>query len=92
VSFWQWLAHVLGLDNLSGPFYGFWSGVGSDLGELTIIGAAASIYWRHTCHVKRCYRIGRHPVQGTPHVVCRKHHPTGEPTHEEILRQHKEAN
>jgi len=85
------LAHFFGIDNLSGPFYGFWSGVGSDIGEVTIIGAAASLYWKHTCHAKGCYRIGRHPVEGTPHVVCRKHHPDGEPTHAEILEQHRES-
>lgn len=85
-----WLAHFLGLDNLSGPFYGFWSGFGSDLGELTLIGAALSLYWRHNCHVKGCIRLGRHAVNGTPYVVCKKHHPTGAPSHGDVLRAHQE--
>jgi hypothetical protein len=84
----DWLAHFFGLDNLSGPFYGFWSGIGSDIGEVTVIGAALSIYWKHNCHVKGCWRIGRHQVEGTPHVVCQKHHPDGAPTHVEVLQQH----
>jgi hypothetical protein len=92
VSLLGWLAHLMGLDNLSGPFYGFWSGIGSDLGEVTIIGAALSIWWKHECHVKGCHRMGRHPVAGTPHVVCRRHHPEGEKTHAQILADHAEAN
>lgn len=87
-AFWQWLSHVLGLDNLSGPFYGWWSGAGSDLGELALVVGAWTLFRRHNCHAKGCWRIGRHQVEGTPHVVCRKHHPTGEPTHADILRQH----
>lgn len=86
---WQWILHVTGIDNPAGPFYAFWSGIGSDLGEATIILAALSFWWRHTCHVKGCWRVGRHPVDGTAYVVCKKHHPDGEPTAEHILRRHK---
>lgn len=72
-----WLAHILGLDDMAGRWYGFWSGFGSDLGEIAIIGGLISIVRRHNCHVHHCWRVGRHPVQGTPHVVCRRHHPDG---------------
>lgn len=86
------VAHFFGLDNLSGPYYGFWSGIGSDIGEITLIGAALSIWWKHECHVKGCHRVVRHPVAGTPHVVCRKHHPDDDsPTHQEVLEQHRAA-
>lgn len=80
----HWLAHVFGLDNLSGPLYGFWSGLGSDLGELPMLGAAVTLARRHNCHYPRCARIGRFPVEGTPWTVCAKHHPVGAPTREDI--------
>jgi len=83
-----WLSHILGLDNLSGPWYGFWSGFGSDLGEVTILGALGSLYWKHTCHVDRCWRLGRHPVAGTGFTVCRRHHPHDAPTHQDVLDAH----
>ncbi len=59
------LAHVLGLDQ-SGPWYGFWSGFGSDLGEFAIV----AVIWHHlNCHESRCWRIARHLRDG----YCRKH-------------------
>lgn len=82
------LAHVLGLDDLAGPFYGFWSGFGSDLSELALLGAAYGLWRRHNCHVKGCWRIGRLPVEGTPHVVCQRHHPRGQPTHQQVHLEH----
>lgn len=33
------LIHLLGLDSASGAWYLFWSGLGSDLGELALVGA-----------------------------------------------------
>jgi hypothetical protein len=72
----HWLAIHTGTLNEGGPYYGFFSGFGSDLGEVTIIGGAYMIYRKHNCHVDRCWRIAKHPVEGTPYVVCRKHHPT----------------
>lgn len=63
---------VMGLNNGSGAAYLFWSGFGSDLAYL----GAISFAWHHlNCHAKGCYRIGRHPVSGTPFKTCRKHHP-----------------
>jgi hypothetical protein len=71
------LSHLLGLDNLSGPWYGFWSGFGSDIGELAIVGGLLAMVRRHNCHMHGCWRIGRHPttVNGVQFVVCRRHHP-----------------
>ncbi|MCX4750915.1 hypothetical protein OG455_41275 [Kitasatospora sp. NBC_01287] len=76
----HWLAHFFGLDNPSGPAYLLWSGVGSDVSELAIIGGLISMWRRHNCHVRGCWRIARHPVDGTNWVVCRHHHPDDPPT------------
>lgn len=63
------ILHWLGLDNEAGRPYAFWSGAGSDLGYLAIIGGM----WRkHNCHSKGCWRVGRHHVDGTP--WCDRHH------------------
>ena len=78
--FLHWLAVHTGTVNEAGPYYGFWSGFGSDLGELAIIGGLIGIYRKHNCHVKGCWRIGRHPVEGTDFTVCRPHHPDKAPT------------
>ena len=66
---WLWVhAGIPG----TGPWYAFWSGLGSDLGEVTLIGAVLGMYFKHTCHDKGCWRIGRHTVNGTP--WCNRHH------------------
>lgn len=72
-----WIGHILGLDDASGPWYLFWSGI---CGDLSLFGAALVIVRKHNCHVKSCPRIGRHPVEGTTYVVCRHHHPDEAPT------------
>lgn len=69
-----WLLHVLGVDNVSGRWYGFWSGFGSDLGEAALLGAVYGAFRKHNCHESRCWRIGRHTVDGTP--WCNRHHQT----------------
>ena len=71
----HWLAVHTGTVNEAGPYYGFWSGFGSDIGEVTIIGGMVAVYRKHTCHEPWCWRIGRHPVEGTPFQACRRHHP-----------------
>jgi hypothetical protein len=71
-----WLPHILGIDNLSGRWYGFWSGIGSDLGELAIVGGLVTLVRHRNCEVHHCWRLGRHPTDGG-HMVCRKHHPDG---------------
>lgn len=87
----HWLFHILGLDNLGGPWYGFWSGFGSDLSEVVLIGALYQLFRKHNCHVKGCWRVGRHPVDGTDHIVCRRHHPDDDPTHADVLQNHYDA-
>lgn len=68
----HWLLHVLGVDDVSGRWYGFWSGAGSDIGELALIGAVLGMFRKHNCHQRRCWRVGRHIVNGTP--WCNRHH------------------
>ncbi len=68
------LIYILGLGN-TGYWYGFWSGIGSDL---SLFGAGVAFYLKHQCHVKRCGRIARVPIDGL--VVCWKHHPNNPPS------------
>jgi hypothetical protein len=76
-------------------YYNFWSGFGSDLGEATLISAVGiGVYTgvrKVNCHTKGCWRIGHHPLTGTPYILCKHHHPdvpNGGATHELILSQH----
>lgn len=87
------ISHFFGFDNLSGPFYGFWSGAGSDIQEVTLLGAVL-VLARHTnCHVHRCWRLGRHHVEGTPYKTCRRHHPAipDKVTAEHVHAAHRKA-
>ena len=68
----NWLLHVLGVDNASGRAYLAWSGAGSDISELVLIGGAYGLLRKHNCHQSRCWRIGRHTVDGSP--WCNRHH------------------
>jgi hypothetical protein len=77
------------------PYYNFWSGFGSDLGEATLISAVGiGVYTgvrKVNCHTKRCWRIGHHALEGTPYILCRHHHPSVPnrgATHEHILNEH----
>lgn len=83
----NWLLWVTGVAGTSGRWYAWWSGFASDLG---LFAAAGGLYWKHKCHVGRCPRIGRHPVDGTPYVVCRPHHPEGRLTRAK-LEEHAAA-
>ncbi len=84
---------------LEGLGYQFWSGIGSDFGQLTLITGLVAVTWRTRkhleCHVespKNCHHIG-HPVAGTGHRACRLHHPHAEEkggiTAEDIARHHE---
>jgi hypothetical protein len=68
----HWLAVHTGTIDEGGPYYGFWSGFGSDLGEVALIGAVLGAARKHNCHQRHCWRIGRHTVNGTP--WCNRHH------------------
>lgn len=95
IHFWHeiflWFAIHTGTYNESGPYYGFFSGFGSDIGEITLIGALLVGYRKINCHVNGCRRIGHYPLEGTPYKLCRRHHPgiPNKVTHADILRLHK---
>jgi hypothetical protein len=71
-----WLLHPLGV--CVGPAvdacrgYNFWSGIGSDFSEITLLAGVYMIWRKHNCHEVKCLRIGKHTVDGTPY--CNKHH------------------
>lgn len=67
----HWLYVHLGISG-TGPWYGFWSGFGSDLGEVVIVGGIVTLVRKHTCHEPGCWRISRHVVDGSP--WCDRHH------------------
>ncbi len=95
-AFRHWFAlHTGTLHGGPDVYYNFWSGFGSDLGEATLISAVCvGVYAgvrKVNCHTKGCWRIGHHPLEGTPYILCRHHHPyvpNHGATHEHILLQH----
>ena len=74
----HWLSNAISvylLHPLTGNGYAWWSGAGSDLGEITLVGLALG-WWRHVnCAAPRCPRRGRHPTADGLHRLCRRHHP-----------------
>ncbi len=73
MSFWtSWEI----LHPLSGNGYQFWSGIGSDFSELSILVALILLVKHHNCHVVGCKRLGHHdPEAGAP--ACWEHHSQG---------------
>lgn len=86
----HWLAHWLGLDDGSGTPYLFWSGVGSDISELGILGALLAHVRAFNCEVHGCWRLGRHTTAAA-HRVCRHHHPEDALTADGVAEAHHEA-
>lgn len=76
----HWLAYETGSYNTPGVAhnYNFFSGSGSDIGQITLIGLAVSFmaawYHKHNCHNEKCWRIGIHTLADGKYTVCRKHH------------------
>ena len=87
----HWLLHYLGMDSASGPAYLAWSGWGSDIAEVALLGAVFGAWHRVNCHVKGCFRIGRQHVAGTTFVTCRRHHPDDKPTAAHVAAAHEAA-
>src|SRR5215470_17296390 len=92
-----WLQMHTGIINEPGPYYGFWSGFGSDLEEFGILGAiGVGIYHlvkKYNCHEPGCWRVGNHPAADGQFNLCYRHHPDFQgkkPTHELIERLHRE--
>ena len=95
--FGHWLQVHTGTINEPGPYYGFWSGFGSDLEEFGILGAiGAALYQlvkKYNCHEPGCWRLGNHPAAGGQFNLCYRHHPGFQgkkPTHELIELLHRE--
>ena len=93
----HWLQIHTGTVNEPGPYYGFWSGFGSDLEEFGILGAIAaaiySLFKKYNCHEPGCWRIGNHPAADGQFNLCYRHHPDFQgkkPTHQLIERLHRE--
>ena len=95
--FGHWLQVHTGTVNEPGPYYGFWSGFGSDLTEFGIIGAVSTgvyqLFKKYNCHQPWCWRVGTHPAAGGQFSLCYRHHPDYQgtkPTQELIARLHRE--
>jgi hypothetical protein len=72
-AFFSWFLHYTGTSDTSGKWYGFWSGFGSDLGELTLITAVIAAARHKNCYKRGCWRLGHiDPKHG--HPACKKHH------------------
>jgi hypothetical protein len=72
MKIWHFILQITGVDNPSGKWYAFWSGFASDI---PLVGGLILLFRKHVCHQPGCYRIGRHAIEGTPYIVCKKHHP-----------------
>lgn len=63
----------------NGSHYLFWSGAGSDLAYLSFLAAGLTLYRKHNCKMRWCWRIGSHefadPTDGVTRMLCWKHHP-----------------
>jgi hypothetical protein len=94
VNWWHWivihLSQETGTSNSSSRAYDFWSGAGSDLGELTLVGALIAMVRSRNCEVHKCWRLGRHTT-AAGHRSCRRHHPDGHLSEAQLHRAHHEA-
>jgi hypothetical protein len=87
-TIFDWLYHAVRWTWHDPDGYNFISG---PLADITLLGGAYAIIRRHNCHVKGCWRIGRHPVHGTSYIVCARHHPHRKPTARQVLEAHNAA-
>lgn len=81
----NWIYYFFGFSG-SGSHYGWWSGAGSDLGEVTIIGGMYAIWKTHNSAAKHCPWIGKHPVAGTGTKTCHLHSTLAK--HQELHEAH----
>jgi hypothetical protein len=93
----DWLSLHSGVFDESGPYYGFWSGIGSDFAELGLIGAVGTAVYqlvkRFNCHEPGCWRVGTHLAAGGQFALCYRHHPDYQgkrPGHDLIVKLHRE--
>jgi hypothetical protein len=90
----HWLEQWAYVHFLTGSYLQFWSGVGSDIGELTLVTAVlagiAHTARINNCEKKGCWRLGLHRTAAN-HRACRKHHPDDDLTAQDILDAHNAA-
>ena len=86
----HWLAIHTGTLNEPGPYYGFFSGFGSDLSELALLGGVVGLLRKYNCEVHGCWRLGRHTT-AAGHAVCRRHHPDDHLTVQDVAAAHEAA-
>ena len=96
-TFDHWLEVHTGVADTTSTYYAFWSGIGSDIAEFGLVGAAfTGVYQlnrKFNCHQHGCWRIGTHPAAGGQFLLCYRHHPDykgKKPTHELIGHMHHE--
>jgi hypothetical protein len=80
-----------GIHNEAGPYYAFWSGIGSCLGYFAIFAVGVNLIRHQNCDVHHCLSFRSYPVDGTPFTVCKRHHPAmseGPTTAEEVVQAH----
>lgn len=66
------LSQLTGTSNSASRSYNFFSGFGSDIGELALVGGIATVVRSRNCHQKGCWRIGIHTTS-KGHKLCKKH-------------------
>jgi hypothetical protein len=81
---WHWIEVQTGTVNESGPYYGFWSGFGSDIGEIALIGGLITMVRHVNCHNKGCWRVASHTTQHG-HKLCK--HCVGKSNDELVLHE-----
>lgn len=91
-AFLHWLAVHTGTVNEGGPYYGFFSGFGSDIGEVALIGGLVQLVRHQNCEVKGCWRF-HHRATAAGHKVCKVHHPDHQKnlTHADVIKAHNNA-
>lgn len=72
---WRELLNVTGSSDVSGRWYGFWSGFA---GDIPLFGVFLVLWRRHNCHVRGCWRL-QWRTSGE-HALCRRHHPSEPPS------------
>lgn len=87
-----WLYVWLGLANVSGPIYAFWSGSGSVLLPWLLNGflIAGLFWWHHQCHVHRCFWYARRKTAARE-AACWRHHPEPKRTVADLHEAHHAA-
>lgn len=63
-----WLLGTYPTPHGTSAMYQFWSGIAPGI---SIVSLPFGLYYRHNCHVKGCWHIGRHTEGGS--LVCRRH-------------------